>query len=268
MMSETALTQRRRLTHADILPLAEYAAIRREERRRLGEIKRRRRLEVGPYSTFSFENWATMRHQVQEMLFIEKGGDAQIEDELAAYNPLIPNGHELVATVMLEIDDPVRRAAALVRLGGIEHSVFLDIDGERVRGEPDPTRENTSPEGKASAVQFLRFRIFSRTDRTLQDPGSAHRGRLRSPELRAYGADVRNRARGTRRGFRLDDERRRRQAAAMANETNPAASTPLERALAEKRRDLGEDHPETIDGEARSRRGFLAPGSADRHAAA
>ncbi len=161
MMSETALTQKRRLTHADILPLAEYAAIRREERRRLGEIKRWRRLEVGPYSTFSFENWATMRHQVQEMLFIEKGGEAQIEDQLATYSPLIPNGRELVATVMFEIDDPVRRGAALLRLGGIEHRVFLDIDGERIGGDPDPTRENTSPEGKASAVQFLRF-AFSR----------------------------------------------------------------------------------------------------------
>jgi hypothetical protein len=98
-----------------------------------------------------------MRHQVQEMLYIEKGGDAQIEDELSAYNPLIPQGSELVATVMFEIDDPVRRNSALMRLGGIENYVFLDVAGERIRGEPDPTRENTSPEGKASSVQFLRF---------------------------------------------------------------------------------------------------------------
>jgi Protein of unknown function (DUF3501) len=98
-----------------------------------------------------------MRHQVQEMLHIEQGGEAQIEDELAAYNPLVPQGSELVATVMFEIDDPVRRASVLARLGGIENNVFLDIAGERIRGEPDPTRENTSPEGKASSVQFLRF---------------------------------------------------------------------------------------------------------------
>ena len=135
----------------------DYAAIRSDHRRRITEIKRRRRVEVGPFATFYFENYETMRHQVQEMLHIEQGGDAQIEDELAAYNPLVPQGMELVATVMFEIDDPARRAAVLARLGGIEDHVFLDIAGRRIRGEPDPTRENTSPEGKASSVQFLRF---------------------------------------------------------------------------------------------------------------
>jgi len=112
---------------------------------------------VGPFAAFYFENFDTMRHQVQEMLFIEKGGDAQIEDELAAYNPLIPQGSELVATVMFEIDDPVRRNSMLAQLGGIENHVFIDVVGERIRGEPDPTRENTNPEGKASSVQFIKF---------------------------------------------------------------------------------------------------------------
>jgi hypothetical protein len=139
------------------MPPGDYAAIRSDQRRRITEIKRRRRLEVGPVATFYFENYETMRHQVQEMLHIEQGGEAQIEDELAAYNPLVPKGKELVATVMFEIDDPMRRASLLARLGGIEDHVFLDIAGERIRGEPDPTRENTSPEGKASSVQFLRF---------------------------------------------------------------------------------------------------------------
>jgi hypothetical protein len=145
------------LTRNDIMRPGDYAAIRSEQRKRITEIKRRRRLEVGPFATFYFENYETMRHQVHEMLHIERGGEAQIEDELAAYNPLIPQGRELVATVMFEIDDPARRASVLARLGGIEHHVFLDIAGERIRGEPDPTRENTSPEGKASSVQFLRF---------------------------------------------------------------------------------------------------------------
>lgn len=156
-MTQISFTGKRRLTREDILPLAEYAAIRDEQRKRITEIKRHRRLEVGPFAAFYFENYDTMRHQVQEMLYIEKGGDAQIEDELSAYNPLIPQGSELVATVMFEIDDPVRRNSALMRLGGIENYVFLDVAGERIRGEPDPTRENTSPEGKASSVQFLRF---------------------------------------------------------------------------------------------------------------
>jgi uncharacterized protein DUF3501 len=156
-MTDTSVRNKRRLTHADILPPADYAAIRSDQRRRITEIKRSRRVEVGPFATFYFENYETMRRQVQEMLHIEQGGDAQIEDELAAYNPLIPQGKELVATIMFEIDDPARRASLLVRLGGIEDHVFLDIDGQRIRGEPDPTRENTSPEGKASSVQFLRF---------------------------------------------------------------------------------------------------------------
>jgi hypothetical protein len=148
---------KRQLTREDIMPPAEYAATRSEQRKRITEIKRHRRVEVGPSATFYFENYETIRHQVQEMLHIEQGGEAQIEDELAAYNPLIPQGNELVATVMFEIDDPIRRASVLARLGGIENHVFLDIAGERIRGEPDPTRENTSPEGKASSVQFLRF---------------------------------------------------------------------------------------------------------------
>jgi hypothetical protein len=156
-VTETSLTNKRRLLREDILPLAEYAAIRAEQRKRITDIKRHRRVEVGSFATFYFENYATMWHQVQEMLHIEKGGDAQLDDELAAYNPLIPQGNELVATVMFEIDDLARRAAMLAQLGGIEHHVFLDVAGERIHGEPDPTRENTSPEGKASSVQFIRF---------------------------------------------------------------------------------------------------------------
>ena len=156
-MTDTIIRNKRRLTRGDILPPADYAAIRGDQRQRVTEIKQRRRVEVGPFATFYFENYETMRHQVQEMLHIEKGGEAQIEDELTAYNPLIPQGKELVATVMFEIDDPARRTSVLARLGGIEDHVFLEIAGERIRGEPDPTRQNTSAEGKASSVQFLRF---------------------------------------------------------------------------------------------------------------
>ena len=158
-MTQTSIAENRWLTREDILPFAEYGAIRDKERKRITKIKRYRRLEVGPFAAFYFENYDTMRQQVQEMLYIEKGGDAQIEDELAAYNPLIPQGSELVATVMFEIDDPVRRNSLLTRLGGIEHHIFLDVAGQRIRGEPDPTRENTSPEGKASSVQFVKFRF-------------------------------------------------------------------------------------------------------------
>jgi hypothetical protein len=138
------------------LSVAEYAAVRRDQRGRIAEIKRRR-IEVGPLATFHFENYNTMRQQVREMLYIAKGGDAQLEDELSAYNPLIPQGSELIATIMFEIDEPERCAALLSHLSGIENQAFLDVAGERIRGQPDPTRENTSAEGKPSAVQFLKF---------------------------------------------------------------------------------------------------------------
>jgi hypothetical protein len=154
-MSDTK--NRRALTRDAIMSIAEYGKVRRERRQAVTELKKRRRIEVGPFATFSFENYETMWQQVHEMLFVEKGGEAQIEDELAAYNPMIPQGNELIATVMLEIDDPLRRATALARLGGIEDHVFLELDAERIVGKPDPSRENTSPDGKASSVQFVWF---------------------------------------------------------------------------------------------------------------
>jgi hypothetical protein len=160
-MNPTSTRAPKQLTSADILPPDEYAGRRRQLRQEIAALKRRRRVEVGPFATVYFENFETMRQQVQEMLHIEKGGEAQLADELAAYNPLIPQGSELVATVMFEVDDPARRAATLAQLGGVENCAFIDVDMEsgvaRIRGEPDPTRENTSPEGKASAVQFIRF---------------------------------------------------------------------------------------------------------------
>lgn len=172
-MNKLGTPPKRRLKHDDILPLEDYTPIRRQCRRQVSELKRWRRVEVGPFATFHFENFETMRHQVQEMLYIEKGGDAQLADELGAYNPLIPLGSELSATVMFEIDDPVRRAANLARLGGIEHHAFIDVAGVRVGGEPDPTRENTSPEGKASSVQFIKFQFTPEQIAKFKTPGTA-----------------------------------------------------------------------------------------------
>lgn len=156
-MTADTKSPKRQLSRDDIMSLDEYVKIRRGKRREITELKRQRRIEVGPFATFYFENFATMWQQVHEMLYIEKGGEDQIADELAAYNPLIPQGSELVATVMFEIEDPDRRARELSRLGGIEHRAFMEVGGERIFGEADPTRENTNPDGKASSVQFLRF---------------------------------------------------------------------------------------------------------------
>jgi hypothetical protein len=152
-----ATASKRAITRADIIDPAAYAKDRRDYKKRVTEMKRDRRIEVGPFVTFYFENYDTMWHQIHEMLYIEKGGEQQIADELEAYNPLIPQGEELIATVMIEIEDPMRRARVLATLGGIESTMFIQVGGERVVGVPDPTRENTSPDGKASSVQFLRF---------------------------------------------------------------------------------------------------------------
>ena len=110
----------REITSADLMDLPSYVAVRKAKRIEMSAIKKDRRVEVGPYATFYFESYATMLYQVHEMLAIEKGGDAQIPDELEAYNPLIPQGSELVATIMFEIDDPLRRATVLGGLGGVE----------------------------------------------------------------------------------------------------------------------------------------------------
>ncbi|MEM9681671.1 MAG: DUF3501 family protein [Pseudomonadota bacterium] len=151
------MSSRTAIGRDDILPLEEFAKIRKEKRQELVGIKRNRRIEVGPVATFYFENYDTMWWQIHEMLFIEKGGDEQVADELAAYNPLIPKGRELVCTIMFEIDEPVRRANFLARLGGVEETVFLEFAGEKVMGVPEADVDRTTADGKASSVQFVHF---------------------------------------------------------------------------------------------------------------
>jgi hypothetical protein len=164
---------KRALTRDDVMPLAEYVKVRPERRRQVTALKRNRRVEVGPFATFYFENWQTMWHQVHEMLYIEKGGEEQIADELSAYNPLIPQGSELVATVMFEIDDPVRRKAVLERLSGIENQMFIAVGGETVRGIADADRENTrEADGKASSIQFMHFPFTAAQKAAFRKPGA------------------------------------------------------------------------------------------------
>ena len=100
-----------------------------------------------------------MLAQIQEMLYIEKGGDEQLKDELSAYNPLVPNGKELTATLMFEIDNPVSRAAFLGKVGGIEEKVYMKIDGDLIKAIPEEDVDRTSAEGKASSVQFVHFKF-------------------------------------------------------------------------------------------------------------
>ena len=145
------------LTLADIISTEEYARNRSDWKREIGTLKRDRRVAVGPYVTFYFENRDTMWLQVQEMLYIEKAGMAQANDELEAYNPLVPNGSELTATFMIEIDDPIRRKNVLDTLGGIEETAFLRVGDETIKGIPEADQDRTTAEGKASSVQFVHF---------------------------------------------------------------------------------------------------------------
>lgn len=152
-----AAARKKEIAPADILSAADYAKRRAAMRAEIVRKKKNRRLEVGPCATFYFECYETMLQQVQEMLHIEKGGEAQIADELAAYNPLIPKGSELVATVMFEIDDPVRRARVLGRLGGIENTMFIKLGDDKIMGVAEQDQDRTNAEGKASSVQFVHF---------------------------------------------------------------------------------------------------------------
>ena len=149
--------EKREIQKEDIMPLDVYTKNRRELRKNIVDFKKNRRIALGPYATFYFESYETMLAQVQEMLYIEKGGDEQLKDELSAYNPLIPNGKELTATLMFEIDNPISRAVFLGKVGGIEETVFMKINGEKIKAIPEEDVDRTSAEGKASSVQFIHF---------------------------------------------------------------------------------------------------------------
>ena len=152
------MAQKTEITRDDLMSMTDYEAERKERRTKMTALKRNRRISIGPDATFYFESYATMFHQIHEMLWIEKGGEAQISDELEAYNPLIPKGRELVATLMFEIDDENRRARFLAGLGGVEERVSIAFNGQNpVLAKPEEDIDRTTADGKASAIQFLHF---------------------------------------------------------------------------------------------------------------
>ena len=151
--------EKRLIEKNDLVPSDVYANSRKQIRKNLVEFKKNRRVPVGPYATFYFESFETMLGQIQEMLYIEKGGDEQLKDELAAYNPLIPKGKELVATLMFEIDNPASRAEFLGKVGGIEKKVYIKVGDEKIVAIPEKDLDRTSAEGKASSVQFIHFKF-------------------------------------------------------------------------------------------------------------
>jgi len=148
----------RTITRADILPLDQYELIRADKRAEAIARKRLTRLGIGPNASIMFENWDSMWLQIQEMLRIEKGGDAQVDDELSAYDPMVPKGGELTATVLFEVPDPVRRDAFLRSIGGVENHIAIRVGDHvipaRAEGDVERTRES---DNKASAVHFFHF---------------------------------------------------------------------------------------------------------------
>ena len=165
-------TVKTEITRDDIMDMAEYGAIRKQRRREMIARKKQRRVAIGPDATAHFEDYDSMWLQVHEMLYIEKGGDEQLAEELLAYNPLVPKGRELVCTVLFEIDDPVRRAQVLAGLGGIEETMFLRIGAEEIIGQSEEDVDRTSAAGKASAVQFIHFPFTDAQIEMFRKPGA------------------------------------------------------------------------------------------------
>jgi hypothetical protein len=166
------MTVKTEITRDDIMDMAEYGVIRKERRREMIAKKKQRRVAIGPDAQAHFEDYDSMWLQVHEMLYIEKGGEEQLTEELAAYNPLIPNGRELVCTVLFEIDDPDRRASVLAGLGGIEETMFLRIGAEEIMGQSEEDVDRTSAAGKASAVQFIHFPFTDTQVKNFRKPGT------------------------------------------------------------------------------------------------
>ncbi len=157
------------LTAEDIIPNAEFEAQRKEHQTALRAHKVHRRVDVGPFASFFFESWFTMWWQTQEMLRVEGGGAEQLADELVAYAPMVPNGRNLSATMMIQIEDAVRRSRELAQLGGIEHEVALIIGGEAVHAKAEDDLDRTNADGKASSVHFFLFPLTSSQIEVLKD---------------------------------------------------------------------------------------------------
>ncbi len=146
------------ITQESLLTLEAYSRQRADFRTRVLAHKKNRTLQVGPDVTLLFEDELTVRYQIQEMLRIEKTFEEQgIRDELQAYNPLIPDGSNWKATMLIEYDDAAERARALARLIGIERRVYVQVEGaQRSYAIADEDLERAN-EQKTSSVHFLRF---------------------------------------------------------------------------------------------------------------
>lgn len=168
------------LTRSDLWSLEEYSSRRADFRQQVLQHKKLRQVALGPHATLYFEDQLTMRYQVQEMLRVEKIFEAaEIEEELASYNPLIPNGSNWKATFMIEYGDIEERKVALATMGGIEQTVWVRVGdaGEKIYAITNEDMDRTRDE-KAAAVHFMRFEL-----------GAADIGKLKAGEGLFMGID-------------------------------------------------------------------------------
>ena len=153
----------------DILSRDEYKIKRKSLREKMVLRKKFRRVDIGPYVTMYFENKDTIIHQINEMVYIEDGGEQQIDDEILAYKSLIPNGSELVATVMVEIDNPIKRAEFLSKMGGFEETINIKIHDKEIKGKAELDGDRTTADGKASSVQFVHFEFDEQAVKSIKN---------------------------------------------------------------------------------------------------
>jgi hypothetical protein len=161
----------RSITAADLMAISDYETIRKDKKQEAIARKALTRVSVGPRATALFETWDSMWLQIQEMLRIEKGGEAQIADELAAYDPMVPKGSELTCTLLFEVADPDRRDAFLRTIGGVENHVALRIGDHLIPARPEGDIERTrESDNKASAVHFFHFDFTPEAIAAWNDP--------------------------------------------------------------------------------------------------
>lgn len=161
----------RSITADDILAPEQYELIRKDKKQEAIARKQLTRISVGPHATILFENWDSMWLQIHEMLRIEKGGAEQLVDELSAYDPMVPKGSELTATVLFEVADPVRRDAFLRTIGGVDEHISIQVGGHVIKARPEGDVERTrESDGKASAVHFFHFDFTPEAMAAWNDP--------------------------------------------------------------------------------------------------
>ena len=192
----------KKLTRADLLSLEDYAVQREAFRQKVIAHKKHRRVALGANAALYFEDALTVQYQVQEMLRIEKIFEpAGIEEELAVYNPMIPDGSNWKATFMLEYADVGERKAALAQLVGIEHCVWMQVEGfERITPIANEDLDRSHPE-KTAAVHFLRFELNNKMCQAIlqghalsagiEHPNYRVQSKLSAPVRHALANDIR-----------------------------------------------------------------------------